>query len=71
MKKLTYVCDDCEDTEQWEEVLRPGFHCECGGHLHLKKRDNFIRNSDYRDCQICENQDTDNCVDCNHEGKSW
>ena len=66
MKKLKYKCDDCEDTEIWDEILKQGFHCECGGHLFLVKNDNFIRMDNYSDCLICINKDTDHCIDCNH-----
>ncbi len=64
MKLLRYECDDCEDIEMWSEVLKPGFHCECGGHLFLQKTDNFARIGNYSDCLVCENKGTDDCVDC-------
>lgn len=64
MKKLTYECMECEDTESWNEVLKEGFHCECGGHLFLVKTDNFERTDNYTDCMICKNKGTDECVDC-------
>jgi len=64
MKKLKYECDECEDIEYWNYELKPGFHCECGGHLHLVKKDNFKKIITYSDCLICENQNTDECIDC-------
>lgn len=68
MKKFTYVCDNCEDTEEWKELLKPGFHCECGGHLHLVKRDNFKKVKDYTDCLICKRKGSSKCIDCSHDG---
>lgn len=41
MKRLKYECYDCEDIEFWDEILKEGSHCECGGHLFLVKTDNF------------------------------
>ena len=64
MKELTYICDDCEDTEKWNEVLKVGFHCECGGHLHLVRNDNFVKAKKYSDCKTCAKKNTDDCVDC-------
>lgn len=64
MKQLKYVCDNCEDNEYWNEVLPYGAHCECGGHLHLTKYDNFVRIENFTDCMICVNKGTEECVDC-------
>jgi len=64
MKKLKYECDNCEDIEYWNEILKLGFHCECGGHLHLVKKDHFQKITPYSDCIICINQNTDHCIDC-------
>jgi hypothetical protein len=67
MRKLTYACDSCEDVEYWEEVLKPGFHCECGGHLHLVKTNNFVQISGMDGCRICVKIGTDACIDCDQK----
>ena len=64
MKRLKYECDDCEDIEYWDYELRPGFHCECGGHLFLVRTDNFSKMPDFTECMICINKNTDECIDC-------
>ena len=70
MKRLKYECYDCEDIEFWDEILKEGFHCECGGHLFLVKTDNFKKVDNYSDCMVCSRKDTDDCIDCKRNGKT-
>ncbi len=66
MTKYKYVCDNCEDTENWNELLKPGFHCECGGHLHLVKTDNFRKIEGFDTCDMCYYNKFDQykCITC-------
>lgn len=64
-KVYTYVCKSCEDVIHTEEFVNDvHIHCECGGHLYLRKTNKFQRREDYTDCLICINKNTFECLDC-------
>jgi len=62
---LEYECDDCEDTEWLEEgEFFEGMHCECGGHLFLKRYDNYEKIKEVTKCMTCKNNDSSKCKNC-------
>jgi len=66
MAKYEYVCDECEDTEFWDEILKEGFHCECGGHLILLKPDHFSEVEYIENCMVCRHKGSSKCFECKH-----
>jgi hypothetical protein len=59
----TYVCDNCEDTEEMPiEYSDKHLHCECGGHMYLKLYNHFEQITDK--CERCKHNCTTLCQTC-------
>ena len=59
---VTYECFCCEDTEEYDKILKQAPNCECGGEMFLQLRDHYEEQD--TKCLKCKNQNSELCSVC-------